>query len=30
MDNYIEKVIDLTETMDETREKLSEPIETEY
>ena len=30
MDNYIQKVIDLKETMDETREKLSEPIETEY
>ncbi|MHB8842489.1 MAG: hypothetical protein ACYC56_12020 [Candidatus Aquicultor sp.] len=30
MDNYIEKVIDLTEEIDETREKLGEPIEVEY
>lgn len=30
MDNYIEKVIDLTEKMDEIKEELCEPKELEY
>lgn len=30
MDNYIEKVIDLTEQMDEIKEELCEPKELEY